>query len=488
MKSPTVTPRWLVAGTLLLVADLAAEDRGWAPHLYVVTSDSMGATSDALALVAPWTAVQNVEPVAREATVRHFFGLHYVVSRIDGTVQVVNPGTFETLHTFSVGARSEPHDICVVAPDKAYVSRQASPLLYEVDPRTGALTDTMDLSLLADDDGLPDMSMLALDGNHLFVQLQRVDGTSGIPRHPSYLAVVDVRTNELVDADPGAPGVQGVALHGTIPSFRMQIDHAARRLYVSTPALPFDVSGGIEEVDLDTLQSLGFVLPEERWSIDLGGFVMLSADEGYVIGHTDIIAAAHLMRFHRDPDEPGQGPVFDSLFHSHDVLAHDAGTQQLFFPDPTASPMPGIRVFDAITDARLTPTAVATSKPPVDLVVARQVTPGEAALLGIARDATASAMTITYAPACGATNHNLVFGPLEEVATYSYTGQACAIGAGAPFSGFSPGAGSFFFLVVGTDGAAREGSYGRASSGAERPEVLDDPACAYDQDLTARCD
>jgi hypothetical protein len=459
------------------------------PHVYVITADPSSGNSDALETVFPWTASQNVEPVSRDAAVRFFYGLHYVVNRSDATIQVIDPDSFETIRTISVGATSMPHDILVVAPDRAYVTRYDSAFLYEIDPTSGALRDDIDLSPLADADGLPEMSMMALDGNHLFVQIQRIDRDSTfLPVPPSYLGVIDITTNQLLDVDPVTSGVQGVVLDGTVPSFRMHVDPVGRRLFVSAPARRLDVSGGIEEVDLDTLESLGFLYSEERAGVDLGGFVMFDSDQGYVIGHTDIVASSHLGYFHRDPDVPGQGEIYTSLFVHNDMLAYDAVSNQVFYPDAMASP-PGIHVFDTLTNARLTETAVATGKPPADLVVAREITPGAVGNLRVAGvDGLSGDLSLTYQQACGATNHNIVYGPLQEVAGYQYTGQVCGIGANGTYAGFNPGSGSFFFVLVGTDGAGHEGSYGLASDGTERPEDHLDPVCIFVQDLGNRCD
>ena len=459
------------------------------PYVYVLTKSSHNGNSDALEIAPPWTASRNLEQVSTDAFVRYFYGLHYVVNRSEGTIQVVNPDRFRTIRTLAVGAASTPHDILVVAPDRAYVSRYDSALLYEIDPATGALLDTIDLGPLADEDGLPEMSMMALDGNHLFVQIQRIDrGVTFLPVPPSYLAVIDIRTNQLIDVDPAAHGTQGIVLTGTNPSFRMHVDAVNRRLFVSAPAQRLDTSGGIEEIDLDSLQSLGFVYSEERAGIDLGGFVMFGPDGGYVIGHTDIVASSHLGVFDRDPNAPGQGEIYTSLYEHNDRLAYDAATGQVFYPDPTASP-PGIHVFDTMTDTRLTETPVATGKPPADVVVAREITPGEAGDLRVTGiDRASGEIALTYRQACGATNHNIVFGPLQDVGSYVYSGQICGIGASGSLSAFNPGSGSFFFLVVGADGGGREGSYGLASGDMERPVDLLDPSCGFTQDLTARCD
>ncbi len=459
------------------------------PHVYVVTADANNGNSDALETVPPWNASHNVEQVSTDAFVRHFYGLHYVVNHSQGTIQVVDPERFKTIRTISVGAASTPQDIMVVAPARAYVSRYDGALLYEIDPTTGVLRDTIDLSPLADEDGLPEMSMMALDGNHLFVQLQRIDrGGTLLPVPPSYLGVIDIRTNQLIDVDPLRAGVQGVALTGLVPSFRMHADLANRRLVVCAPAQRLDTTGGIEEIDLDTLQSLGFLFPEASAGVDLGGFVMIGPDRAYVIAHTDIVASSHLTVFDRDPHAPGQGEIYTSLSIHNDNLAYDAASNQVFYPDAAASP-PGIHVFDTLTDTRLTDTPVATAKPPVDLLVARDGTPGEAGdLVVIGIDAVSSALSLAYLQACGATNHNIVFGPLQDVGVYGYTGQVCGIGASGSVSAFDPGPGSFFFVVVGTDGGGREGSYGLASSGAERPEDLLDPTCSFTQDLSSSCD
>ena len=80
-----------------------------------------------------------------------------------------------------------------------------------------------------------------------------------------------------------------------------------------------------------------------------------------------------------------------------------------------------------------------------------------------------------------------LFGPLDDVGVYRYSGQNCNIGRNGTAT-FNTGPGSIFFLVVGNDGVAVEGSYGWDGDGTERPEDLDDPSCAYTRDFTFRCD
>jgi len=88
---------------------------------------------------------------------------------------------------------------------------------------------------------------------------------------------------------------------------------------------------------------------------------------------------------------------------------------------------------------------------------------------------------VSYTPACSASSHTIYYGPLQDVASYRYTGARCGIGVSGTAL-FVPPPGNLFFLVVGTDGT-REGSYGRDSSGVERPESVGAATCDVPQDL-----
>jgi hypothetical protein len=115
-------------------------------------------------------------------------------------------------------------------------------------------------------------------------------------------------------------------------------------------------------------------------------------------------------------------------------------------------------------------------------------TPGETTGLLVTAVTPEGVMTLGYTPGCGSPQHTIVYGDLAAVGSYGYEGQVCDIGASGTYSGFDPGPGSFFFLLVGHDEVNVEGSYGLDSSGAERPQDFSDPSCNLVQDLTRRCD
>jgi len=120
-----------------------------------------------------------------------------------------------------------------------------------------------------------------------------------------------------------------------------------------------------------------------------------------------------------------------------------------------------------------------------DLCDIAGATPGEAADLRVLSfDEASGTIAVWYAPACQASDHDLYFGPLDQVSTYTWSGSECGIGASGMFTEFAPGPDSYFFVVTG-HGGDFEGSYGQSTGGAER-----DPGparCARVQDLTNTC-
>ncbi len=143
------------------------------------------------------------------------------------------------------------------------------------------------------------------------------------------------------------------------------------------------------------------------------------------------------------------------------------------------------RDFDRSGD-RATATTLAIDVSPVVTAPGEAAGPELTPLLVTDFDPATEAMSISYGAACGATGHSLYYGPLEAVASYGWSGAACGLDATGIATGIDLGPGSLFFVVVSHDGI-REGSYGRSSSGAERP-ALPGGGCGLVQDVTVTCD
>lgn len=125
---------------------------------------------------------------------------------------------------------------------------------------------------------------------------------------------------------------------------------------------------------------------------------------------------------------------------------------------------------------------------------AAETAPGEtsgpplAPLVVTGYDAASGELRLSYQSGCGATDNTIYYGPLDQVSSLAWSGEACGIGTSGTHPGFHPGSGSYFFVIVGDDGAG-EGSYGRARlSGApvERAPHTGN-TCGHPQSLAGAC-
>jgi len=133
------------------------------------------------------------------------------------------------------------------------------------------------------------------------------------------------------------------------------------------------------------------------------------------------------------------------------------------------------------------------SPPPLNVeAVCAGSTPGQVSGLMVeSYNPATGEMALAYDPACAATDHHLEYGPLADVATLGYSGQECGLGVSGTVASFQPGPGSYFFLMVGSDGTGQEGSYGTMRIGGAAMERPADPSqfsCAFTQNLAAACD
>lgn len=99
-----------------------------------------------------------------------------------------------------------------------------------------------------------------------------------------------------------------------------------------------------------------------------------------------------------------------------------------------------------------------------------------------------TAVNLAYTNACGATDNTVYYGSLGTLAGsgISWTGRSCNRGTTGTCS-FDPGAGSFYFVLVGNNVVGMEGSYGKNSANAERPSAGPGTPCAYTQVFNATC-
>ena len=262
--------RFPLAPAALILSALLAPTASLAARAYVVESDfSTGSFSSADAATKATSC--NVTSVHSDARVRWYDGRVYVVNRFGAdNIQVHHGTTFAFIRQFSVGNGANPYDIAFASPTRAYVTRYESADLWIVDPTTGAHTGTVSLAGLADADGVPEMDRLQMVGPLLFVSLQRVNRNAGFqPTDSSLVAVVDTRTDALVDCDAASPGVQGILLPRQNPVTPFVFDAPRTRLYLGCAGFYGQLDGGIVRVDPATLTADGVAAREDSLEGDV---------------------------------------------------------------------------------------------------------------------------------------------------------------------------------------------------------------------------
>ena len=164
------------------------------------------------------------------------------------------------------------------------------------------------------------------------------------------------------------PGVQAIELQGTAPKLKMQVAPGTRRLFVSATGDFFD-SGGIEMIDLDSLQSIGYAAgeAEDQLGADLGPFAMVTSDAGYLAFSTDLAISTHMLPFSVTGGVEHGPAVYEDIGYFAPVIRFDELSDNFFVPQGSMDF--GIHVFDATTGTRQTTDAVALGGPPADMTL-----------------------------------------------------------------------------------------------------------------------
>ena len=299
--------------------------------------------------VATRQVTPNVASVHSDATLRVYGGLVYVINRFgQDNIQVIDPGDgYATRRQFSTGNGSNPQDIVVVSPTKAYVSRLGSADLLIVDPSTGDERGTISLAGFADSDGLPEMSRMELVGPYLFVACQRLTNFQAV--NPSVVVVIDIRTDKVVDREPIVPGIQAITLVGRNPLTAFAYDPIAHELLIGCVGAYGVADGGIERIDALNPRSLGFAITEAAIGGDVVDVAWSTATHSYAVVN-DASFNNLLMSWN-----PAAGAVIDTVyapggFNLPDCEVNALG--ELYVCDNQIT-TPGLRIYRAGADTLL---------------------------------------------------------------------------------------------------------------------------------------
>ena len=354
-------PTFLALGTaaaLLLPARAPAAPS----YAFVACTDFGSGCASWVETAPPRTGHGCVETISSDPVCRWAFGKVFVVNRFGfDNVQVLDPGNaFLTEMQYSIGNGTNPQDIAVVSPTKAYVSRLASPDLLIVHPMTGAELGTISLAAFADGDGSPEPFKMFVYGDRLFVTLQRLDNF--VPVSPAYVVAIDLATDTVLDADPIAVGTQAIALTGTNPNTDFALDRNSGLLLVGETGAFGVQDGGVEAIDPIALTALGFEATEAQLGGDLNDLALAPNGRAYVVVNDDAFNTL-LLEYDRETGAVADTVYAPGGFSLGDVEVSTAG--ELWVCDRTFAD-PGVRVFETATNTSLAG-PISTGQPPFDI-------------------------------------------------------------------------------------------------------------------------
>ncbi len=189
-------------------------------------------------------------------------------------------GAGAILYQKHLGQNLNLADIAFAGPSKAYVACNLGKNVLVVDPATGAVLDSIDLSRFdafagtSNDPGIPYMQALALYNGKLYVACERLKpDSSNIPQpvDTSKVAIVSVSGDSIVGS---------ISLSKRNP-YSMAV--VGSKLYiVSTGAWGDPTDGGIECVDLTTDRNTGLVVGETPFGGDISSICVVSDQKAYV--------------------------------------------------------------------------------------------------------------------------------------------------------------------------------------------------------------
>lgn len=353
----------LCAAALLLAA---AQQAPAVDRALVLSTDYISGYYSRLELAPPYTTATNIALTCADAAVRPQGGQTYIVGRFGcDFVHIVDAVTFATLAQWSTGSGTNPQDVEVVSPTRAYVSLYERSYLLILNPLDGQHVGSIDLSIFADADGLPEAAEMARVGDRLFVCLQRLDRPGGyVPANPSYIAVVDLATDQLVDTDPGTPGTQAIVLTGRNPFSELAVDPVRGKLYVAESGSHAALDGGAEFVDPVDLRAEGFFITEQALGGSLTGIRLWADCTGYAIAN-DASYRTKLVRFDRCTGQ-ALGTCWQSAGYDLSDVEIDWERAQVLVADRDLM-VPGVRIFAAGACQQITSNPIGFGLPPSDL-------------------------------------------------------------------------------------------------------------------------
>jgi hypothetical protein len=305
-------------------------------------------------------------------------GKVYILNRLNrDSVLVLNPANaFLPEKEFSVGRGTNPYDI-IQTGNKAYISLYNEKFIPIYNLDSGQEISRIDLSNFletvsngASPDSLPESSYMFLDGNSIYVFLQRLDRNDPVlslsPNSDSIMIEIDMRSDKIISS-------YILPSRNPISKIKKLVIEQDEYIAVACPNRQGFISkldGGIIAFNLRTKKfRQSFLLSEQEAGGDILDFVVKNETEGYAYT-SDLKFNKSVFGFN-----PSNGKRKSSLVNFSNQAGFISGIAlskngKLYIGDGSFA-RPGISIFDTTKSEpqRLSPIPVEINLRPTDIFV-----------------------------------------------------------------------------------------------------------------------
>lgn len=318
-----------------------------------------------LSLFAPESssAWNDLVSFSGDAVVRSFDGRLFVLDRTTATLAGSATFPFDSSrvdYQVSVGTGSNPYDIAWAGPAKAYVIRFGSDSILKINPSTGASLGYLNLeayeaSIHADSlENTCGMGCGLVAGTRLFVACQRLE--AWMPGDTSLLVVINTANDSVEKA---------IRLALRNPQ-DMKLFNG--KIYLASAGNYGVRDGGIEAINLTTLESEGVIISDLDAGGDLGRVVVVSANKGYAAVDMANDAFTEYWTEIR-PFNPGAKTIAPKLAYIENGFGGLACDDSLVYVGDRGS-NPGVVVVNPANDGKIKG-PVSTGLPPYSMAVVK---------------------------------------------------------------------------------------------------------------------
>lgn len=278
-----------------------------------------------------------------DSTARWYDKKIWIINRFGAdNITILDGNDFSLLKQFSVkidaNTPCNPHDIAFLDRCRLYVTCYEQPFLLIVNPQETAgneIVGRVDLSSLADDDGIPEASHMKWTDEGAWVTIGRMRRNHGwVPDEQAYLALIDTQTDTLVEAIP---------LVGTNPIGPIRASRGGKKLVLSTAGDWTGLNAGLEVVDTVSRRAQ-LVLSSEELEGIVSSFTLDDSNCGHAVITAPTSYETSVNKFCLEPADVNPCISLNTVLAT-DVAVTSCG--RLIVTDRAAHPA-GVRFYNAI--------------------------------------------------------------------------------------------------------------------------------------------